>query len=758
MAYGKKYTLTFSDRLSNIWLLEIYKNGFAGSARGITGTGTPLGLSYRGSDDLLDPIKPSELLVNLVASADLEYIEFMEAVSLDFYCLLKKNGTAWWTGQIVPENYTEPYNDTPYPLTIRFSDIGDLSFYDFVDGSGNFFTGNKTLSEILFQCLNKLAVKKNIYEIINILEKQNKTDGYLSMLASTRVDCRAFIHFQNEQAVAMTCFEVIKRIMRSSGCRFFQHENYWWVIRIEEMKYTGFSGTLLRKRMELDSTTFFPIGTSAPLYAGGTQTDFDFVVDIDKIPETGVTYIEREGEFTRKELITEIEYKYNGENPFRKSSDLIFNPDFRYSIPVGKVAAYWELSADLAGVPTAVQTADKKLYFKIDILNNSAMFQAESIPLGFNTNINKLYLISGNPLSSVVAQHNVNQLLNIDKIKINIKGVFQKAWDTTTYPIIYPNVNNLIARMGILIKNRRLSDSVTRWAQGTIGYNAQTGLTWSSTAACITYDTLLDGTPPSSCITNIGASDHPFDIAFEIATPQTGETEYEIWFFVPRSFNPVSAGGSVRLRVAKATFENISAQFIADETLPSDINFFNSFITVPEPKKKNVYEIEVFLGDGPTGYAMTTFRQFIQNTESSLWKYKSGAIDYSAREIFISRVVASIMSKIRTQLSLNIFGEIGFVNSIELDGVRYVQDTSDYDIKASAYRTQMQKIMDETTDVVTEVISPVVTDVSAGNAGITSTGGNIQPLIDEKIHLLTGAFTGSGITVGTPPVTGKFPG
>src|SRR3989304_5027132 len=197
-----KYNLTFSDQLDYVYLIEIWSKAVNNDPTiAIKGSGKPITITYRSSSDLFEPVIISEAALEIISESDLFFKTFFTAKQGDWTLKFYKNGILHWVGQNITETYNEPYTVIPYQSTIMFSDLGDLEFINYKDGA-NFFSGYKTLAQIFFDCTN--------------------------------INVAAFRDYKNNEERPFTCMEVLKRIMRGSGCRLFQDNGKYYVLRIEE--------------------------------------------------------------------------------------------------------------------------------------------------------------------------------------------------------------------------------------------------------------------------------------------------------------------------------------------------------------------------------------------------------------------------------------------------------------------------------------------------------------------------------------------
>ena len=234
MAYGRKYFLEFGDNKENVWRISVLKDGYVGSVIDVSATGSPLTISYKGGD-LFDPVRGSEATISFFAETDFQYSEFFTATEQEFIVQIKKDGNLFWQGTYIPENYSEPYVDIPYPISLKFGGrMGILKYQEFLNSSGALADGRETIGNVIAYCVSQLPYQLNLYELINIIEDDIvdlATNGFLN---TTYVDLRAFrnLNKKDDTTEGWKCYDVIKELMLSIGCTIYQNDNKWYIIRI----------------------------------------------------------------------------------------------------------------------------------------------------------------------------------------------------------------------------------------------------------------------------------------------------------------------------------------------------------------------------------------------------------------------------------------------------------------------------------------------------------------------------------------------
>lgn len=242
MAFAVKYRSEFKDMQGIDWKIDILEDSFVGDITSLIPTGDPLVIHYdNDSDDIFDPIHESHADIKVYSETNFALAELYSVEDMQFQVNIYQDDTLYWTGYINPRNYSEPYDDYLYPVTISCSDglgiLGDILY----DNSGSYYTGRKLESQILLDILGKIGYT-TFTEYINIYEESmTSTTGY-SPLDQVKVDVYVFED--------MYCDEVITNILRKYNACVIQKAGVFVFYRPEEL-----TGTTVYSRTFTGATT-----------------------------------------------------------------------------------------------------------------------------------------------------------------------------------------------------------------------------------------------------------------------------------------------------------------------------------------------------------------------------------------------------------------------------------------------------------------------------------------------------------------------
>lgn len=729
---NEKYNLTFRDRFDNIILLEIHEVGVNNNPIAIKGTGNPITISYRSASDIFEPVLVSEATVEVISESDLFFKDFFTAPPGKY--LLKVYKTVYnpeaegipilfWHGQNLTENYSEPYIINPYTSQIKFSDLGDLDFIYYKDGA-NFFTGFRTLAQIIADCTNKLTFNLDFTELINVALNVVFLESSItkkSCLVNTTLDSRAFIQYKDFRAEAMTCMEVLKRIMKAMGCRLFQHESRFYILRIEEATNAG--GNI---------TAAFDI-LSSNATVDGVQYTKNILKTIDNIALIGITPVGQNQDLSMSERLNKANHKYITAEALRKNDDLIFNNDFSKGVQTlnatGEFPAHYvpslNITNDIACIVTVNASEEKILYFEQSGGLMQGFINAQTIAnnMAFTSNINKFYL---QPKSAAQDQVSKDvQLTTVDFLKIKIKGSLTKGVD---YAWLFSqnsapqNAANIIFRFGVYIKITYDNGAVyylsisnwqpMTWAWGTSEKLAQHPIYTPS------WENLTNGTE---------YHDDDFEILFDSPNfPEDGIATFDLRFYIPQQADTVQFRPGQLTAVRLTDF---SVRYVSDGDFSDEITSSFTSFTMADSVKENIYDITVHLGDGPTNFILNTFRHpsltqhwvysyrqsnytIPNQTAISRWRKHNDATIKDARDIFNLVPISKLLTSYQRKLKGDYLGEFGMLHALTItrtEGAnvvtkRYLQLGNNYNVKEGIRSVDLQEISS-----VVMVIAPVLT-------------------------------------------------
>lgn len=233
MSYGVVYRLPFIDEAGNNKRVDLLQRDYSGSITESTGVGySPVFLSLEGQGARKDrTLWGTEIVANLFAETDFEYLDLLKTASeREFRLDLYQNDTLKHAGYIIPDSVSEAYADTPYAVRVGGVSLGALQGIPYKDGS-NFYEGRESVMTVITRCLNKLEFGFDIWDSVNTYEDgMNPSD---SPLTQADVDQDSFIFDDRGRRKALSCYDVLERVLKPFVVNLFQDNGAWKIIPIE---------------------------------------------------------------------------------------------------------------------------------------------------------------------------------------------------------------------------------------------------------------------------------------------------------------------------------------------------------------------------------------------------------------------------------------------------------------------------------------------------------------------------------------------
>jgi hypothetical protein len=134
---------------------------------------------------------------------------------------------SYWNGWVDCGNYEEPYEQPPYPVTIKCTDgLSFLKEYEYKDGSGNIYNGRILESQIVLDILGKIGYT-TFKEYVNIYETNMVGTVTDSPMDQIKLDADVFLD--------MRCQEVLINICRKYGCFLRMVDGVFSFVRPNEL-------------------------------------------------------------------------------------------------------------------------------------------------------------------------------------------------------------------------------------------------------------------------------------------------------------------------------------------------------------------------------------------------------------------------------------------------------------------------------------------------------------------------------------------
>ena len=265
--HGAKYRVDFIESHNGIssprdgikHRIEIQERGYGGSVSTIDGGVDPVIIRARaeGSVPGVDiNVIGHELTITILSSTFGQFSELAKGDEHKYLVLyyiddsVGKDGTDYnirFRGYINPETFQEEYGSPPYLVSFIASDrLGDLKNFNFYesgvvdeDGKRVFQRVNGLLkqSTIIDKCLKKLRMNQGYRIAIDMFEDSFNATSTDTPIHQAYQECSTFYNDDD----ALNCDEVISAILKPYGAFLFSWNDFFYIVREEEIKETSVS-------------------------------------------------------------------------------------------------------------------------------------------------------------------------------------------------------------------------------------------------------------------------------------------------------------------------------------------------------------------------------------------------------------------------------------------------------------------------------------------------------------------------------------
>jgi hypothetical protein len=233
-SYNPKFRVRYYDVHTDVQsTIDIQERGYGGDVIYVDGgSSVPFTLSKETGElnNKLDVIRPTFAELTLNSGEHFQYISLYTQDDKK-YKLSFTHGSTSWIGYLVSSAYKEEYSPSKnYPVSISATDgLASLVDYDFVDSSGNVFSGLLSIRQIILECVNKIGFKINLVIGVNKYATGMSSATTDDPLGQVYIDAETFL----EDGTPMKCDEVLERVLKPFGAFIIQKNSKWHVIEFE---------------------------------------------------------------------------------------------------------------------------------------------------------------------------------------------------------------------------------------------------------------------------------------------------------------------------------------------------------------------------------------------------------------------------------------------------------------------------------------------------------------------------------------------
>lgn len=253
MAYNLRYYTSFystadtrTDDAPDLYEVEILELDGVDAAEELEAAENPVTISYNNSsDNKLLALRGSWVDALLIATEQFQLEDLYTENERKWLITIDRNGSRIHNSFIIPDGCQEQFIFPPYIVSINAVDgLGLLKNLSWVQNDGNFWLGKMTWIEVIYACLNRVAVPgMDIYTCVNIYEITMTQGDQYDPLALSYVNSERFL--KPDGFNPMDCQEVLLAVLEEWTACIIQSEGHWFIYRPNE---AALSGTLTFRR------------------------------------------------------------------------------------------------------------------------------------------------------------------------------------------------------------------------------------------------------------------------------------------------------------------------------------------------------------------------------------------------------------------------------------------------------------------------------------------------------------------------------
>lgn len=321
MSYNDKYILSYRDQLievgntGRLTTVKIKGKDFAGEATEVKGSLNPIRLSGKTDDDyLFSSIVVTSCEIELMSEYSFQFISLFSADAREHLVEIWKEPTPgasqilWWTGYIIPDNYSEPLNyyENYIVRVVATDNLSRLKEYP-LENTVGLYEGKVTIANAISELLLKTGLNLPFKYALSFNEIYTAVPENNSIFHQIYVDWDAF-YIKDPN---VKCDYVLKQLLQAFGARIKQSKGYWI---IEEVTKSAKEHT--RITSSFTSETYNPLKQ----YTGK-----------DDITPNRLFIVDREGDLSINPAYKRIDIHHD----FLKKTSILANYNFKkyYEIP-----------------------------------------------------------------------------------------------------------------------------------------------------------------------------------------------------------------------------------------------------------------------------------------------------------------------------------------------------------------------------------------------------------------------------------------
>lgn len=224
----------------------------------------PVSIEYNDKGDYKqEPINGCSCTIGIIAQGTFELKSLYTADEREWMVVV--DGSKKFTGFLIPDSCSEPYESKPYKVTVQATDaLGTLEDLPFQKDNGVKYKGFYSDIELLRVCLEKTGLQLPMLLGVNTYEvTMNRS---FPPMQQTFIDTARFL---DSDGNAFSCLEVIRSILERWSARLHQFNGYWQIVNVLEKS----RGNVKAWKFSAAGTADGFVMLGNVVYAGGSNRD-----------------------------------------------------------------------------------------------------------------------------------------------------------------------------------------------------------------------------------------------------------------------------------------------------------------------------------------------------------------------------------------------------------------------------------------------------------------------------------------------------
>lgn len=271
VVYGAFKTYDFCDQTKQYnYTLTAYQKNYTGAVTAIEVAGE-VPISYRISrENKFDPIVGKEMSFQFTATDDFDPSIFSNDDERQYKWVVERNGELFFTGFSIPDLSEEPFDSTPYIVTLRITDgLSLLRNQTYPVPFNNSLTIEQRFIDVLAFAFAQTGLPLDIYTYNNLYEQTMLNGANDDPMAQAAVNP---LRMADDKGNISSCYDVLSDIATTFGAFITQTKGTWNFVRVNDL-----AAPVVRRRRYNYTALFLYADQYAPIRNVGLGEEIELI-------------------------------------------------------------------------------------------------------------------------------------------------------------------------------------------------------------------------------------------------------------------------------------------------------------------------------------------------------------------------------------------------------------------------------------------------------------------------------------------------